>query len=104
MKTWTIKNILCLAATLGLTFPACPQLVHIRFTSEVTEDSGQLLPGVSVGSIITGKVDIDLAYFPHDDAFEGLIPDFALYSYSGQGRPGYIFQFDTGVQTFTLNS
>ena len=84
-------------------------VVVARFTSEVTEVSGPLLPGVGVGSIITGQVEVDLAHFPPDsDDIDQLVlvgnyqpeefsqrhvrtglgvPLFALRVRRGDGRP-----------------
>ena len=61
---------------------------------------GTPLSGVTTGSVITGEVAVDLAQLPPDDN-PGSYG--AEHNYSG-GKPGYIFQFSTGQQTFTYNS
>jgi hypothetical protein len=101
MKTNVYKSIVGLTAAFALTFPACSQRVNITFTSEVTQASAGLLPGVGVGSLVTGHVQVDLAHLPPDTAES---PERSSFSYSGLGIPGYVFQFETGLQTFSLDS
>jgi hypothetical protein len=102
MKTRTFAAIAYLAAVIGMTLPAYSQVVRIQFRSEVTEVTAPLLAGVTVGSIITGLVEVNLAHLPLDSYPDD--PSYSFHSYSLQGIPGYIFQFDTGIQTFTLDS
>lgn len=101
MKTYVHKSILRLTAAFALTFPACSQRVNINFTSEVTQVSPGLLAGVAIGSVITGRVQVDLAHLPPDSAEA---PEGFTFWYSGLGIPGYVFQFETGLQTFSLDS
>jgi hypothetical protein len=101
MKTYVYKSILSLTAAFALTFPACSQRVNINFTSEVTQVSPGLLPGVAIGSVITGLIQVDLAHLPPDTAEA---PERSSFWYSGLGIPGYVFQFETGLQTFSLDS
>jgi hypothetical protein len=101
MKTRTFKSIVYLAAVFGTALPACPQLVRIQFTSEVTQVTAPLLAGVTVGSIITGQVEVDLSHLPHDSDPS---PEVSCFLYSGAGLPGYVFQFDTGFESFRLDS
>lgn len=76
------------------------QTARIQFTSEVTNVVGSLLSNVTAGTVITGQIDVVLTQLPPDvDAS----PDIASYSFAG-GRPGYVFQFNTGTETITLNS
>ena len=101
MNTNVCRSILGLTATFALIFPACSQRVNINFTSEVTQVSPGLLPGVAIGSVITGRVQVDLAHLPPDTAEA---PERSSFWYSGLGIPGYVFQFETGLQTFSLDS
>jgi hypothetical protein len=101
MKTSTFKSIVYLAVTLGTALAARSQIVRIEFRSEVTSVNAPLLEGVTVGSVITGQVDVDLAHLPPDSEPS---PSYSFHSYSLQGLPGYVFQFDTGIHTFTLDS
>jgi hypothetical protein len=76
------------------------QTARIQFTSEVTNVVGSVLSNVAVGTVITGQIGVVLAPLPPDvDASANI----ASYSCAG-GRPGYVFQFNTGVETVTLNS
>src|SRR4029453_16954950 len=102
MTTRPFKSIVSLAAIVGLALPAWAQIVRINFSSEVAEVSGPLLPGVGVGSIITGEVEVDLAKLPPDSYPDD--PSYSFHFYSGMGLPGYIFRFNTGFQTYTLDS
>jgi len=90
-----------LAAVFAAVFPASSQIVRIRFTSEVTGVSGPLLAGVTVGSIITGQVEVNLSDLPRDSEPS---PEVSYFLYSGAGLPGYVFQFDTGFESFRLDS
>jgi hypothetical protein len=101
MKTQTFRAVICLAAMFGSAFPIWSQIVRIQFTSEVTQADASLLPGVTVGSTITGQVEVDLAYFPPNASVN---PDYVFFPYGGESRPGYIFQFNTVVQANTLDS
>ena len=85
---------------LGAVFPACAQLVRLQFNSLVTEISGSPLAGVTVGSTITGQIQVDLASLPSDN---NPLPWFGGFDYSG-GGPGYTFQFDTGFETISYDS
>lgn len=86
--------LLLLAAEL-----ARAQIVRVDFTSEVTNVLGELLPGVGVGTIITGRVEVDLAHLPLDSesGTEG------SYRY-GPGDPGYTFAFSTGTSNYVYYS
>lgn len=59
------------------------------------------LEGITVGSVITGRVELDLAHLP-SDMDPG--PPGSSFWYYGGGIPGYIFQFNTDLQSFTLDS
>ena len=98
---FTLSGVLLCSLLLQLsTHVSRGQIARIQFTSEVTNVVGSLLSSVTVGSVITGQIDVVLAQLPPDvDAN----PDIASDSYAG-GRPGYVFQFNTGVETVTLNS
>jgi hypothetical protein len=101
MKTHVCKSIVYLAAVLGPALPVFSQLVRIQFSSEVTEVTAPLLAGVTVGSTITGQVEVDLSFLPPDTDPS---PATSSHWYSGAGLPGYIFQFATGLETFRLDS
>jgi len=101
MNAHLIRSMVSLVVAFGLAFPAWAQVVRIQFTSEVTTVTGSLLPGVSVGSIITGQVQVDLTHLPPDSASD---PQRSSFWYYGGGIPGYIFEFDAGSQHFTLDS
>ena len=85
---------------LGTALPVCSQLVRIQFNSLVTQASGSPLAGVTVGSTITGQIQVNLATLPSDN---NPLTWFGGYDYSG-GLPGYTFQFDTGLETVTYDS
>jgi hypothetical protein len=101
MKIRTLAFIVCFIALLQWSWPAGAQMVRVQFVSEVASMSGSPLPGVTVGSVITGEVTVDLAHLPADvHPFDSV----GEYSYSGHGPPGYIFQFTAGGQTYTFDS
>jgi len=100
-KTRKFEGIIYLATAIILALPTYSQVVRIQFSSEVTEVNSPLLTGVTVGSVITGQVEVDLAYLPPNSAFRS---DYVFFNYSGAGLPGYIFEFDTGFETFRLDS
>ncbi len=100
MRTNRLTAIVCLASTLILASSAWSQIVRIDFRSEVTQVSGMALPGVKAGTIITGRVEVDLSTLPADYDPD---PNFGGYGYNG-GRPGMTLQFDTGFQHITYDS
>jgi len=79
---------------------AYSQIVRIEFNSQVTALVGSSLEGVTVGSIITGRVEVDLAHLPLDS---NASPYLGNYSY-GAGRPGFVLQFDTGFEVIRYDS
>ena len=85
---------------LGAAFPACSQLVRIQFQSLVTQTHGAPLAGAVVGGTITGEIVVNLTTLPADYVTETW---FGGYDYSG-GRPGYTFQFSTGLETVSYDS
>jgi len=94
----SIRSIVCVACIFGSS--AWCQIVRIDFRSEVTQVSGTVLPGVKIGTIITGRVEVDLATLPADYDPD---PDFAGHGYNG-GHPGMTLEFDTGFQRITYDS
>src|ERR1043166_6278304 len=86
-------------ALLAIGLPLRAQIVRIDFTATVTELQGTVPAGVSLGSSITGHVQVDLQYLPTPD---DSAPWLTVYSYAG--IPGYIVQFDTGTQSIALDS
>lgn len=98
---FTLPGVLLCSLVLQLsTQVSRGQIARVQFTSEVTNVVGTLLSNVTIGTVITGQIDVVLAQLPPDvDAGTNI----ASYSYAG-GRPGYIFQFSTGAETVTLNS
>jgi hypothetical protein len=101
MKKRILKGIVCLMLIGGAASPAPAQTVNILFTGQVTEVSAPLLEGVTVGSTITVRVSVDLAYLPKDSEPD---PDRSFFVYSGLRQPGYVFEIDTGFETITLDS
>ncbi len=103
MITQKLKAIIWLAAFVVAASPACSQIVRIEFTSQVFEVVGSPLVGVTVGSVITGHVEVDLASLPTDeDPWESV----GLYPYSSAegGRPGFVMEFDTGFERISYDS
>jgi hypothetical protein len=100
MKSKTAVLVICSIALQVSTLVGYTQVVRVQFTGEVTNIVGSLLSNVTVGTVITGHVEVDLARLPADVDPN---PDVANYSYSG-GRAGYVFQFNTGDQTITYDS
>jgi hypothetical protein len=110
LTNWTVRQYglvksqriasVCVAALLGTCLPLRAQVVQIDFTARVTQAVGSVPAGVSLGSTITGQVQVDLQYLPTPDDSASFYTGY----YYGGGVPGYVIQFNTGVQTITLDS
>src|SRR6476646_3275768 len=101
MKNRRIRLIVSLTSLVALfTLPAASQMLQIDYTATVRQLSGEVPAGVALGSTITGRVEVDLQYLPPDCS---TAPWYGCYDYASRA-PGYVFQFDTGVQSVTLDS
>jgi hypothetical protein len=85
------KTVVWLGAFLMAALPAWSQVLRIEFSGEVTLADVLLLPGVTVGSPLNGRVEVDLAQLPEDN-------------YYGGGHPGYTIQFSAGPHTVLFDS
>jgi hypothetical protein len=95
-----IKSFIVWLPAVFAAMSAWSQIVRIEFSSQVTQVVGSPLEDVTVGSIITGHVEVDLARLPIDhDPWPGV----GGYAYLGD-QSGFTLQFDTGFQTITYNS
>ncbi|HMJ88721.1 MAG TPA: hypothetical protein VK530_02835 [Candidatus Acidoferrum sp.] len=101
MNVRCIKLAICFSAFLVAAVHSQSQVVRIDFTSEVTNVVGSDLAGVMLGSIITGRVEVELPLLPVDSDEH---PGIGQYSYVEQNRPGYRFQFGTGFQSIVFDS
>ena len=98
MKNRRIRLIASLTSLVALfTLPAASQRLQIDYTATVGHLSGDVPAGVALGSTITGRVEVDLQYLPPDCSTAAW---YGCYDYVTR-LPGYLFQFDTGVQSVT---
>src|SRR6058998_2293163 len=93
-------SVVWLAAIFAMTLPGWSQVLRIEFSSQVTEVVGSLLPGVTVGSTISGQVQVDLAQLPDDGS---PLAGRGEYSYAG-GHPGFTIQFNAGSHSIIYDS
>ncbi len=99
MRSKNLPILTCVAALFVAGFAARAQTVIIEFSSVVTNAS-TLLQGVHIGSVITGRITVDLASLTADgDPW----PNVGAYGY-GPGDPGFIFEFQTGFETIRYDS
>jgi hypothetical protein len=99
MKKQTI--FLFAAALVASSASLRAQMVQIDFTAVVHDIVGTAPAGVSLGSSVTGHVTVDLQYLS-PECQTGAV-NFTCFDYTG-GRPGYVFQLDTGAEKLTWDS
>ncbi|MCI0745602.1 MAG: hypothetical protein L0Y58_09380 [Verrucomicrobia subdivision 3 bacterium] len=96
----TKDTVVWLATLVAAVSPAWSHVLRIEFSSQVTQVEGSLLPGVTVGSTITGQVQVDLAQLPQDYDPQ---PTIGGYSYAG-GHPGFTIRFNAGSHSIMYDS
>ena len=101
MLTRHMRTVAWIAVVWFLVLQAHSQIVRIEFTSVVTAVGGADLASVTVGSSITGRVEVVLPLLPADSEPH---PGIGQHTYVEQGHPGYTFQFGTGFENFTFDS
>ena len=76
---------------------ATAQTVHVDFTAEITNITGNPLPGAQVGGTIQGRITVDLAHMPEDPNPDKQTAEFNYYTAEAGPFPGYTFEFDAGL-------